>query len=76
MHVCAQGGKVIHILHSYLCSLDFWMEPPFDCVDEDLGGGVVFIKATIFYRGSRCHGGVLGEWDVSAVCQHQLQEGS
>jgi hypothetical protein len=39
MHVCAQGGKVIHILHSYLCSLDFWMEPPFDCVDEDLGGG-------------------------------------
>jgi hypothetical protein len=41
------GGKAVHILRSYLCGLDFWMEPPFDCTDED-SGDVAFIKSTNF----------------------------
>jgi hypothetical protein len=49
-HVCAQGGKVVHILHSYLCGLDFQTCPPFDCADED-SRDVAFIRATNFIGG-------------------------
>jgi hypothetical protein len=35
---------------SYLCSLDFQTEPPFDCVDED-SRDVAFVKATNFIGG-------------------------
>jgi hypothetical protein len=44
------GGGVIHILCSYLCSLDFQTEPPFNCVDED-SRDVAFVKATNFIGG-------------------------
>jgi hypothetical protein len=27
-HLCEQGGKVVHILRSYMCSLEFRTEPP------------------------------------------------
>jgi hypothetical protein len=36
-HVCSQGGKVVHVLRSHICSLDFRMEPPFNYVDDDSG---------------------------------------
>jgi hypothetical protein len=34
-HLCEQGGKAVYILHSYMCSLEFWTEPPIDCADDD-----------------------------------------
>jgi hypothetical protein len=40
----------VHVLLSHLCGLDFWTEPHFDCIDEDLGD-VAFVKATKFIRG-------------------------
>jgi hypothetical protein len=43
----------VHVRHSHMCSLDFWIEPPFDCTDYDLGD-VTFVRATKFIRG----------WDV------------
>jgi hypothetical protein len=49
-HLCAQGGKVIHILFSYMCSLKFWTEPPFDCADDN-SRDVAFIQATKFIGG-------------------------
>jgi hypothetical protein len=27
-HLCAQGEKTVHILYSYMCSLEFRTEPP------------------------------------------------
>jgi hypothetical protein len=36
-HLCLQGRKAIYHLHSHMCSLDFRMEPPFDCGDDDSG---------------------------------------
>jgi hypothetical protein len=44
------GGKVVHVLHSHICGLDFLTEPPFDYADDD-SGDVAFIKATKFIRG-------------------------
>jgi hypothetical protein len=41
-HLCEQGGKTVHILRSYMCSLEFQMEPPFDCADDD-SGDVAFV---------------------------------
>jgi hypothetical protein len=35
VHMCAQGGKAMYHLHSHMCNLDFRMEPPFDCSDND-----------------------------------------
>jgi hypothetical protein len=47
--VCARGEAMYH-LHSHLCGLDFWMEPPFDCADDDLGN-TAFVQATKFIGG-------------------------
>jgi hypothetical protein len=49
-HLYEQGGKFMYILRSYMCGLDFRMEPPFDCADDDLGD-VAFVQATKFIRG-------------------------
>jgi hypothetical protein len=49
-HLCEEGGKIVHILRSYMCSLDFQMEPPFDCADNN-SGDVAFIQVTKFIRG-------------------------
>jgi hypothetical protein len=38
-------GKGIYALHSYMTALDFAMEPPFECGDDD-AGDVAFVKAT------------------------------
>jgi hypothetical protein len=32
----------VHILRWYMCSLEFWTEPPFDCADDD-SGDIAFI---------------------------------
>jgi hypothetical protein len=40
----------MHVLRLHICGLDFRMDPPFDCADDDLGD-VDFIKATKFIRG-------------------------
>jgi hypothetical protein len=32
-HVCLQGGKVVHVLRSHICGLDFQTEPPFECAE-------------------------------------------
>jgi hypothetical protein len=50
VHVCLQGGKVVHALRSHMCGLDFRMEPPFDCTDDD-SGDVAFVRATKFIGG-------------------------
>jgi hypothetical protein len=49
-HVCAQEGKAVHVMRSYLCGLGFRMEPPFDCADED-SGDVTFVKDMNFIGG-------------------------
>jgi hypothetical protein len=49
-HLCEKGGKTMHILHLYMCSLDFQMEPPFDCADDD-SGDVAFVQATKYIGG-------------------------
>jgi hypothetical protein len=49
-HMCAQGGKAMFHLHSHMCSLDFRMEPSFDCVDDD-SGDTSFVEAKKFIRG-------------------------
>jgi hypothetical protein len=41
----------MHILHSYMYSLDFRTKPPFDCADDDLGDVAFFVQATKFIRG-------------------------
>jgi hypothetical protein len=43
-------GKAMYHLHSHMCSLDFWTEPPFDCGDDDLGD-TTFFRATKFIGG-------------------------
>jgi hypothetical protein len=40
----------VHILCSYMCSLEFRTEPPFDCADDD-SRDVAFIHATKFIGG-------------------------
>jgi hypothetical protein len=40
----------MHILRSYMCSLEFRTEPPFDCADDD-SRDVAFIQATKFIGG-------------------------
>jgi hypothetical protein len=40
----------VYILHSYMCSLEFQMEPPFDYADDD-SGDVAFVQATKFIGG-------------------------
>jgi hypothetical protein len=37
-------------LHSHMCSLDFRMEPPFNCSDND-SGDAAFVQATKFIGG-------------------------
>jgi hypothetical protein len=49
-HQCEQGGKIVHILRSYMCSLEFRMDPPFYCVDDD-SGDIAFVQATKFIGG-------------------------
>jgi hypothetical protein len=49
-HLCEQGGKTVHILCSYMCSLEFRMEPPFDCADDD-SGDIAFVQVTKFIGG-------------------------
>jgi hypothetical protein len=49
-HLCVQGGKAMYHLHSHMCSLDFWAEPPFDCGDDD-SGDTAFVWATKFIGG-------------------------
>jgi hypothetical protein len=34
-HMCTEGGKAMHHLHSHMCSLDFQTEHPFNCGDDD-----------------------------------------
>jgi hypothetical protein len=41
-HLCEQGGKTVHILRSYMCSLEFRTKPPFDYADND-SGDVAFV---------------------------------
>jgi hypothetical protein len=43
-------GKGIYALCSYMGALDFVMEPPFKC-DNDDAGDATFIKATCFIGG-------------------------
>jgi hypothetical protein len=50
VHVCSQGGKSVHALHSHMSGLDFRTEPPFDCIDDD-SGDVLFVRATKFIGG-------------------------
>jgi hypothetical protein len=40
----------VHILRSYMCSLEFRTEPPFDCVDDD-SWDVAFVQMTKFIGG-------------------------
>jgi hypothetical protein len=40
----------MHIPRSYMCRLEFWMDPPFDCADDD-SGDVAFVQATKFISG-------------------------
>jgi hypothetical protein len=40
----------MHVLRSHMCGLDFRMEPPFDCTDDD-SGDVAFVKVTSFIDG-------------------------
>jgi hypothetical protein len=49
-HLCEQGGKVVHILCSYMRSLEFRTEPPFDCADDN-SGDIAFVQATKFIGG-------------------------
>jgi hypothetical protein len=49
-HLFERGGKTVHILHSYMCSLEFQTEPPFACADDD-SGDVAFVQATKFIGG-------------------------
>jgi hypothetical protein len=49
-HLCELGGKTVHILRSYMCSLEFRMDPLFDCADDD-SGDVAFVQATKFIGG-------------------------
>jgi hypothetical protein len=44
------GGVTMHILRSYMCSLEFRTDTPLDCADDDLGD-VAFVQATKFIRG-------------------------
>jgi hypothetical protein len=37
----------MRVLCSHMCDLDFRMEPPFDCADDE-SGDVTFVKATSF----------------------------
>jgi hypothetical protein len=38
-------GKGIYAIHSYMMGLDFTMEPPFECPDDD-GSDMAFVKVT------------------------------
>jgi hypothetical protein len=49
-HLREQGGKTVHILCLYMCSSKFWMEPSFNCADDD-SRYVAFVQATKFIRG-------------------------
>jgi hypothetical protein len=49
IHLCEEGGKTVYVLRSNMCSLDFQMEPPFDCVDND-SGDVAFVQETNYQR--------------------------
>jgi hypothetical protein len=49
-HLCEQGGGTVHILPSYMCSLEFRTDPPFDCADDDLGD-IAFVQVTKFIKG-------------------------
>jgi hypothetical protein len=43
-------GKGVNALHSHMCTLDFAMEPLFDCSDDD-AGDVAFATTTRSIRG-------------------------
>jgi hypothetical protein len=40
----------MHIMRSYMCSLEFQTEPPFNYADDD-SGNIAFVQATKFIRG-------------------------
>jgi hypothetical protein len=40
-----ERGKGLYALHSYMTTLDFAMEPLFECANDD-AGDVAFVKAT------------------------------
>jgi hypothetical protein len=50
VHVCPQGGKSIHALHSHMSLLEFLTEPLINCPNSDKGG-VAFVKSTGFIWG-------------------------
>jgi hypothetical protein len=50
-HIYEQGGKVVHILRSYMCSLEFCTDPPPPDYADNNSGNVVFVQATKFIRG-------------------------
>jgi hypothetical protein len=45
VHVCPQGGKSIHALHSHMSALEFLTEPPINCPNTGTGDAA-FVKAT------------------------------
>jgi hypothetical protein len=44
LHICPEGGKSSHALHSHMSTLDFLTEPPVNCSDTDCGDAA-FVKA-------------------------------
>jgi hypothetical protein len=42
----SEGGKSVHILHSWMSALDYMIEPEVECLDDDLND-ISFIRVTI-----------------------------
>jgi hypothetical protein len=50
VHQSSVGGKTVHALHSYMTELEYLMEPPYNCTDDDVNDKG-FVHATTIIGG-------------------------